>query len=500
MTPVLDISRLNISWPPILPLIAVTIAAVVVLLVGVRIDDEDSEGLGWLSLAGLGIAFVLSLALVGQGQDVTFAGAIALDKFTTYFYLVILLAAGVTVLLSLDYVRELGLPGAEYYSMILFATLGMMLMAAASDLIIIFLGLETMSICVYVLAGMARRDAKSSEAALKYFMLGAFSTGFLLYGIALLYGATGTIKLVGISTALRGHAAHDPLLLLGLGMMLIGFGFKVAAVPFHMWTPDVYEGAPTSVTAFMAAGVKLAAFAGFLRIFMAHLWPVRAEWAMVLWAMAALTMVGGNLIAVVQSNIKRMLAYSAIAHAGYIMVAMTAGGPSGGSAILFYLLGYAFTNLGAFAVIIALARRGEAHDAISDLRGLATRHPLLAASMALLMLSLTGVPPLAGFIGKFYIFAAALEAGYLWLVIIAVISSVISAYYYIGVIVAMYMDEGGVTVAPLGNRPGLVAAVAIAAIATVLIGVYPGPYVSAAAGAFTSAYGAAPSHAASPQH
>ncbi len=496
MKPALDIATLNISWPPMLPLIAVTVTAIVVLLVGVHVDDDDSEGLGWLSLTGLVLAVVLSFGLFGR-QEQTFAGAISVDNFTAFFYVVILLAASVTVLMSLDYVRELGLPGAEYYALVLFATLGMMLMAAAGDLIIIFLGLETMSISIYVLAGLSRRQPKSSEAALKYFMLGAFSTGFLLYGIALLYGSTGSIKLQAISEALRAPTAHSPLLLLGLGMLLIGFGFKVAAVPFHMWTPDVYEGAPTSVTAFMAAGVKLAAFAGFLRIFIVHLWPVRAEWAMVLWVMAALTMTAGNLIAVMQSNVKRMLAYSAIAHAGYILVAMTAGGPSAGTAILFYLLGYAFTNLGAFAVIIALSKRGEAHEAISDLRGLASRQPLLAAAMALFMLSLTGVPPLAGFIGKFYLFAAALEAGYVGLVIIAVLNSVISAYYYIGVIIAMYMDEGGVTIAPLGGRPALVAALAIATTATILIGVYPGPYLAASASAFASAYGAPPAHHAS---
>ncbi|MGD0073047.1 MAG: NADH-quinone oxidoreductase subunit N [Candidatus Binataceae bacterium] len=496
MKPALDIATLNISWPPMLPLIAVTVTAIVVLLVGVRVDDDDSEGLGWLSLTGLVLAVVLSFGLFGR-QEQTFAGAISVDNFTAFFYVVILLAASVTVLMSLSYVRELGLPGAEYYALMLFATLGMMLMAAAGDLIVIFLGLETMSISIYVLAGLSRRQPKSSEAALKYFMLGAFSTGFLLYGIALIYGSTGSIKLQAISEALRVPMAHSPLLLLGLGMLLIGFGFKVAAVPFHMWTPDVYEGAPTSVTAFMAAGVKLAAFAAFLRIFIVHLWPVRAEWAMVLWVMAALTMTAGNLIAVMQSSVKRMLAYSAIAHAGYILVAMTAGGPSAGTAILFYLLGYAFTNLGAFAVIIALSRRGEAHEAISDLRGLASRQPMLAAAMALFMFSLTGVPPLAGFIGKFYLFAAALEAGYVGLVIIAVINSVVSAYYYIGVIIAMYMDEGGVTIAPLGGRPALVVALAIATTATILIGVYPGPYLAASASAFASAYGAPPAHHAS---
>jgi NADH-quinone oxidoreductase subunit N len=314
------------------------------------------------------------------------------------------------------------------------------------------------------MAGLMRRDARSSEAAMKYFLLGAFSTGFLLYGIALIYGSTGTIRLDRISTALSGPLAHSPLLLLGIGMMLIGFGFKVAAVPFHMWTPDVYEGAPTPVTAFMAVGVKLAAFAGFLRIFLVHLEPVSANWTTVLWVIAALTMTGGNVIALVQTNIKRMLAYSAIAHAGYLLVGMTAASAAAGGAILYYLLGYAFTNLGAFAVVIALGRRGEQHEEIGDYCGLAGRHPILAAAMALFLLSLTGVPPLAGFVGKFYVFSAALDAGLVWLVIIAVLNSVISAYYYIYVIVAMYMQEGTIEIPRMTSRPALLATVAIAVI------------------------------------
>jgi NADH-quinone oxidoreductase subunit N len=408
----------------------------------------------------------------------------------------VLLAAGLTTLMSLDYVRELELPGAEYYSLILFATLGMMLMAAAGDLIIIFLGLETMSISIYVLAGLHRRDLKSNEAAMKYFLLGAFSTGFLLYGIALLYGATGTIKLAGLSTALSQPLGANPMLLVGIGMLLIGFGFKVAAVPFHMWTPDVYEGAPTSVTAFMAVGVKLAAFAGFLRVFVVHLAPVHAQWSPVLWVVAALTMTTGNLIAITQRNIKRMLAYSSIAHAGYILVAMTSASAIGGSSVLYYLLGYAFTNLGAFAIVIALGRRGSPNEMIEDYRGLAGRHPMLAAAMTLLLFSLTGVPPLAGFVGKFYMFSAALNEGYVWLVVIASINSTISAYYYISVIVRMYMDEGGAEPSRLATRPALVATISIAVFATVIIGLYPQPYLSAAVNAFNSALAGAALHTA----
>lgn len=492
-----NLSSINFAWLPILPMIVIAVGAIVVLLAGVRVDDDDSDGLGWLAIASLAVAFVLSLAMGGQ-TGTAFSGAIAVDDFTVFFDLIIIVAAAMVVLMSLHYADEARLPGAEYYSLLLFAALGMMLMAAAGDLIVIFLGLETMSIAVYVLAGLKRSDPRSSEAAIKYFLLGAFSTGFLLYGIALIYGATGTIKLEPIRAALtRTGVIGSPMLLLGVGMMLIGFAFKVAAVPFHMWTPDVYEGAPTPITAYMAVGIKVAAFAGFLRVFMVHLTPASADWMWVMWVLAALTMTGGNLIAVVQSNIKRMLAYSAIAHAGYLLVAMTAADAQSGAAVMYYLLGYAFTNLGAFAVVTALEGRGEANDRIDDYRGLAARHPGLAAVMTIFLLSLTGVPPLAGFVGKFYIFSSALRAGLVWLVIIAVLNSVISAYYYIYVIVAMYMQEGGVTVPRIGARPGLVAAIAIALIGTILVGIYPQPYLAAATTAFNSALGTAPIHAAS---
>jgi NADH-quinone oxidoreductase subunit N len=491
-----NLSAIQFAWLPIAPLIVVAVAAIVVLLVGVRVDDEDSDGLGWLSIAALAIAFVMTLAMAGQNA-LTFSGALVVDDFSVFFELAILFAAAVVVLMSLSYADEHRLPGAEYYSLILFASLGMMLMAAADDLIIIFLGLETMSLSIYVLAGLNRSDPRSNEAAFKYFLLGAFSTGFLLYGIALIYGATGTIKLEPIRVALsRGVAHGNPLLLLGVGMMLIGFGFKIAAVPFHMWTPDAYEGAPTPITAYMATGVKLAAFAGFLRVFSLHLTAVSIHWTWVLWVVAALTMTVGNVIAVVQSNIKRMLAYSAIAHAGYLLVAMTAVVPQAGAAMLYYLLGYVFGNLGAFGVVTALERRG-AGDMISDYRGLAQRQPALAAAMAIFLFSLTGVPPLVGFLGKFYVFSAALQAGLVWLVVIAVLNSVMAAYYYIYVIVAMYMQEGGAGVIRIGARPALVAAIAIALIGTILIGIYPQPYMAAATTAFNSALGLGPIHAAS---
>jgi NADH-quinone oxidoreductase subunit N len=491
-----NLTTIGFSWLPILPLIAISVGAMAVMLVGPRIEDEDSASLGFLVLVALLAAFVLTMFELGQ-NTIAFRGSLAVDDYAVFFEAVIIIATALTVAMSLQYAADAELAGAEYYALVLFAALGMMLMAAAGDLIVIFLGLETMSIAVYALAGFIRRDPRSNEAAIKYFLLGAFSTGFLLYGIALVYGATGTIRLELIRATLASGVAANPLLLLGLGMMLIGFGFKVAAVPFHMWTPDAYEGAPTPITAFMAVGVKLAAFAGFLRIFMANLGAISTEWTQVLWILAVLTMTVGNVIALVQSNIKRMLAYSAIAHAGYVIVGMAAGDRGAGGAILYYLLAYAFTNLGAFAVVVALDRGAESHDEIADYRGLARDHPGLAVAMALCLLSLTGVPPLAGFVAKFYIFAAALNAGLVWLVVIAVLNSVVSAYYYVGVIVAMYMQEGGVAVEQMSRRPGLLISVAVGVAGVIALGVYPQPYMGAAVSAFASALGRQPLHAVS---
>ena len=492
-----SLSTIGFSWLPILPLVAVSVGAMVVMLVGVQVEDEDSAGLGFLALVALLAAFVLTMFELGQ-NTLAFHGALAVDDYAVFFEAVILIATALTVAMSLQYAADAALAGAEYYALVLFAALGMMLMAAAGDLIIIFLGLETMSIAIYALAGFIRRDPKSNEAAIKYFLLGAFSTGFLLYGIALVYGATGTIRLEPIRAALASGIVANPLLLLGLGMMLIGFGFKVAAVPFHMWTPDAYEGAPTPITAFMAVGVKLAAFAGFLRIFTANLGAISTEWTKVLWVVAVLTMTAGNVVALVQTNIKRMLAYSAIAQAGYVIVGMAAGsGHDAGGAILYYLLAYAFTSLGAFAVVVALDRGAEAHDEIGDYRGLARDHPGLAAAMALCLLSFTGIPPLAGFVAKFYVFAAALNAGLVWLVVIAVLNSAASAYYYIGVIVAMYMQEGGVAVEQMSRRPGLLISAAVGVAGVIALGVYPQPYMGAAVAAFVSALGRPPLHAVS---
>ncbi len=496
MTP-LNLTTIDFSWLAILPLIALSVGAIVVMLAGTRVDDEDSAALGFIVLVALLAAFLLTMFELGQ-NTAAFRGSLAVDDYAVFFEVIIIIATALTVAMSLEYAADAGLAGAEYYALVAFAALGMLLMAAAGDLIIIFLGLETMSIAVYALAGFIRRDAKSNEAAIKYFLLGAFSTGFLLYGIALLYGATGSVRLTAIHASIAARTAVNPLLLLGLGMLLIGFGFKVAAVPFHMWTPDAYEGAPTPITAFMAVAVKLAAFAGFLRIFFTSLDPLATEWSPVLWALAVLSMTAGNVIALVQSNIKRMLAYSAIAHAGYALVGMAAAnGREAGGAVLYYLLAYAFTSLGAFGVVVALDRGAESHAQIDDYRGLARDHPGLAAAMAVCLLSLTGVPPLAGFVAKFYVFAAALNAGFTGLVIIAVLNSVVSAYYYVGVIVAMYMREGGVAVESMSRRPGLLISIAVGVAGVIALGIYPQPYMGAAVNAFASALGRPALHAVS---
>ncbi len=493
MTP-FTLAAVGFDWLPIAPLVIVAIGAMVVLLAGVRIKDEDSAGMGFIALVTLLGALLAVFFTFGENRP-SFGGALLIDDYAAFFDVAILVATALTVAMSLQYAADADIAGAEYYGLMLFAVMGMMLMAAAGDLIIVFLGLETMSIAVYPMVGLLRREARSSEAAMKYFLLGAFSTGFLLFGIALLYGATGTIRLEPIRALLASNPGANIYLILGLGMMLIGFGFKVAAVPFHMWTPDAYEGAPTPVTAFMAVGVKLAAFAAFVRIFTVYLGALSGDWTGVLWLVAVLTMTVGNVIALVQANIKRMLAYSAIAHAGYVIVGMAASPtPAAGGALLYYLVAYAVTSLGAFAVVIALDRIGEP-ALISDYRGLAARYPGLAAAMTLFMLSLAGVPPLAGFVGKFYIFSAAVDAGLVWLVVIAVLNSVVSAYYYIRVIVAMYMQEGDVAIKPLSARPGLLLSVAVAAVAVVIVGLLPQPYMTAATNAFASAVGRPALHA-----
>jgi NADH-quinone oxidoreductase subunit N len=472
---------------PLLPVLFVTGLAFLVLILDLFLSGSDREVLAWPSVVGLAIAGIGALVLWGSPPTDTLASSFRLDNYALFFDVILCLGSAIALLMSVEYLETTGIRTGDYYTLALFATAGMMLMAGANDLVVVFLGLEVMSVAVYVLAGIQRDSLRSNEAALKYFLLGAFATGFLLFGIALVYGATGTTRLDLIAERIASAASGEnrALLLPGVVLLLVGFGFKVAAVPFHVWTPDVYEGAPTSVTAFMAVGVKAAAFAAFGRVFLSSLAGIADEWRWLVAALAVATMTLGNLLAISQSNIKRMLAYSSIAHAGYLLVALVAGGTSGGSALLFYLLAYGLMNLGAFAVVIALAKRGETSEEIERFAGLGFRHPALGAAMGVFLLSLAGVPPFVGFVGKLYLFSAAVSEGWVVLAVIGVLNSVVSAYYYIWVIVVMYMREGNEMAPALSARPYVATAIGVALAGTVGIGLFPGPFLALARSGFS---------------
>jgi NADH-quinone oxidoreductase subunit N len=463
----------------IAPEIIIAAFGFLVLLVDVFAPKVEKKGyLGVLSLIGVVIAFFYTLPLVGSDKT-GFEGMFTSDGFAIFFKITILIIAFLTVLISMGYASREGIGFGEYYALILFATLGMMLMAAGTHLIVIFLGLETMSISIYILAGMLREDRRSVESAFKYFLLGAFATGFLLYGIAFLYGATGSLYLKDIASTIASKKLLDnPMLLMSLAFLTIGFGFKIASVPFHMWTPDVYEGAPTSITAFMATGVKAAGFSALVRVFFTALPEFRPDWTSIMWLIAVATMTVGNIIAISQNNIKRMLAYSSIAHAGYILVAFVAGNKSGTSGILFYLMAYAFMNLGAFTCVILLGKKGEENLLITDYAGVGFKYPLLAASMTIFLLSMAGIPPLGGFMAKLYIFSAAVEAKFYWLAILGVLNSAISVYYYLRVTVLMYFRESEREITGLQFSPAPVIALILALIGTFYMGLFPANVLS----------------------
>ncbi len=467
-----------ISLAVLAPTLIVMGAGCLVLLLDLLPPRASKVHLATVALLGVVAALLTSLAAWG-GRGRGFRDMVILDNYALFFHVVICYGAALIVLLSIDYLRRSGVESGEYYALVLFSTSGMLLLTSASDLIVVFIAIELMSLSLYVLSGLFKRRRQAGEASMKYFLLGAFASAFLLYGIALLYGATGTTSIDRIAAA-AAAAPHDTLLIAGLGLLLVGFGFKISSAPFHMWAPDVYEGAPTSVTALIATGSKAAVFAVLVRLLLSGVRAVQADWTAVLWVLAALTMTLGNVVAIAQSNLKRMLAYSSIAHVGYMLVGLAAGGAAGAGAVLFYLLAYTFTTAGTFGVITLCVRAGEEAVDVRDYAGLGRRHPVLAFALALLLLSLVGIPPLAGFVGKFYLFGAAVRAGFVWLAVLGVLNSAIAAYYYLRVIVTMYMqepDEQSASVAP-SFAGGL--ALTIAVIGVVLLGLMPAPFVDLA--------------------
>ena len=467
-----------ISLAVLAPALIVMGAGCLVLLLDLLPPRASKVHLATVALLGVVAALLTSLAAWG-GRGRGFRDMVILDNYALFFHVVICYGAALIVLLSIDYLRRSGVESGEYYALVLFSTSGMLLLTSASDLIVVFLAIELMSLSLYVLSGLFKGRRQAGEASMKYFLLGAFASAFLLYGIALLYGATGTTNIDRIAAA-AAAAPHDTLLIAGLGLLLVGFGFKISSAPFHMWAPDVYEGAPTSVTALIATGSKAAVFAVLVRLLLSGVRAVQADWTAVLWVLAALTMTLGNVVAIAQSNLERMLAYSSIAHVGYMLVGLAAGGAAGAGAVLFYLLAYTFTTAGTFGVITLCVRAGEEAVDVRDYAGLGRRHPVLAFALALLLLSLVGIPPLAGFVGKFYLFGAAVRAGFVWLTVLGVLNSAVAAYYYLRVIVTMYMQEPdgqSASVAP-SFAGGL--AVTIAVIGVVLLGLMPAPFVDLA--------------------
>lgn len=463
-----------INFAAIMPETVLSIFAMALLLINVFVPSEQKSYLGYLSFVGIIVTFFFVVGGWGNPQE-GFSGSVLQDNFALFFKGTFLVAAALTVLISDQYMAREECNQGELYPLVLLATAGMMLMASGTDLMTIFLGLEVLSVSLYVLAGFNRANLKSNEAGLKYFLLGAFSTGFLLYGMALTYGATGTTKVAKIAAYIGQNSfiTHNPMLVVGMLLMGVGFSFKIAAAPFHMWTPDVYEGAPTPMTAFMSAGPKAAGFAAFLRVFFMALPALKADWTPLLWILAVLTMTVGNIIALQQDNIKRMLAYSSIAHAGYALVGFTAGNPEGTAGILFYMLSYAFMNIGAFAIIILVGKKGEQNINVGDYAGFGFKHPVLAVCMSLFLFSLAGMPPTAGFIGKFYLFSGAVKAGYIWLAIIGVLNSAASVYYYLRVMVFMYMKDPTEEFDWLKVTPPVMLSIALSVIGVLVPGIVP---------------------------
>jgi NADH-quinone oxidoreductase subunit N len=466
----MNLASINVS--AILPAVVLSVFGIAVMVGEPFVRDRKKSKLGWLAFAGT-LAGMLALFPMAGNRGQWYSNLWIVDDYNVFFNFIFLLIAAVTILTSLDFLPRENMNHAEFYALLLFATAGMLMMSGSNELVMIFLGLEILSIATYVLAGFRRTDLRSNESALKYFLLGSFSSAFFLYGVALIFGATGSTNLLAIAESLRSADVQLNLVYLSAALMLIALCFKVAVAPFHIWTPDVYEGAPTPVTGFMSVGPKAAGFAVLFRVFLTAFPTIVDRWSSALWLVAALTMVLGNVIALVQPNIKRMLAYSSIAHAGYVAVALTSASNRGGSAALFYLLAYSLMNLGAFAIVTILSRQEDKMVNLTDYAGLGAKRPGLAAALSLFLLSLAGVPGTAGFAGKFFIFRAAVESHLVWLAIIGVVTTVVSFYYYLYVIVQMYMREPNEEFSDVRIAGSLKVALAISALGTLYLGILP---------------------------
>ena len=460
------------EYAGIIPIVIVALSAIAAMLAEAYRQPGEHMPIAGLGLIGLVGAAVTSGFL--WNSDAHSLGVIRSDNFALFINMVLCIVGVLTMLFSNEVIEREQIPPGEYYALTLFAICGMMMMAAATDLLVIFIALEVLSLAVYVLTGIRRQSAAGAEAAFKYFLLGAFSSAFFLYGVAFTYALSGSTRIEEIGTALstQGTGTPSTVALLAVGLLAVGFAFKVSAVPFHMWTPDAYEGAPTIVTAFMSTGVKAAAFAAFARVFLSPLEPLQGQWIPVLSAIAAVTMVVGTVVGVVQTNVKRMLAYSGIAHAGYLLLGIVSANSAGKAAILFYLLAYAVTNIGALGIVALLGTAQHQHDELRDFAGLWRSRPALAGLMTVFLLSLGGIPPTAGFIGKWYIFSAAVQEGHYWLAIIGVLTSVVSVFFYLRIVVMMYMTEGQETLRPPIPAAAM-AGLALAVVTVFYLGILP---------------------------
>jgi len=473
----MDLSLIDINWQVITPQIVLAVFGFLLLLLEAFLPKDKKGILPHLAWIGIALSFFFSVNLFGSKFS-AFNGMALADNFALFFSFIFLISSFLVVLLSISFLKREEQVRGDYYALLLFATLGMMLMASSYDLIVIFLGLEIVSVSLYILSGFRKKDLKSNEASMKFFLMGSFATSFLIFGIALIYGNFGTTNLEKIlflapfSGVFAG--ASELLLYAGIGFLIVGFGFKIASVPFHMWMPDVFEGAPTPIAGFISAGPKAAGFAALLRIFLLAFSSIKPDWTLIFWILAVLSMTTGNLLALWQTNLKRLLAYSSIAHGGYILIAFVSGSNSAISGVLFYLSAYILMNLGAFAVIISMgSKEKEGTDLFKEYAGAGLKNPFLGVFMAIFMLSLAGFPPFAGFFAKFYIFSSAIKSGYLGLVIIAVINSLISVYYYLRVIVYMFMRPAEEDVKPVSIPFSLGLVILLTGIGILALGILP---------------------------